>query len=756
MKIHDLAIIFIIIILPISIVLATYTQYQIQTINTQTLYDNKLASATYDAIRAIQINTTENDYSELSNSKIRDLEASVSTFKNSIMSTFSLVGYSDDELNNYIPALVYTLYDGFYIYSPYTNQNGKDNNGERSYGLKPYIFYSCRYKRGNIDVVITYALDNHITVQGMIDGKYVNEDGYLIDGISGSLNESSDINSVDDPIYYNNVEIQTEQLKEYISNNEFPYVKLYGTKYYLVDNQIIYISNGKSVVQCKNGDSNFAIYKKLIEQNNSAKQYYFEAYKFTKWFKESGLAELTYENAYDSVVETDGKINADAQVWSGNSTKIFQFNEFLNNGENIENESSSFNQHRLAVIRHKIEVNLSVAIANYNNYSGSSNEFQMPDLKEDEWNYISHNISLISFLQGLPIGGKIYNGYSIVTNSESEEVVLESNIYILGTNSSDRKEYYRIGDTQIEENSVTIDSNKPSGRLNSDFTRRYITDNDGIIYYYYPLKDYSASYNSVVMQNKVTTFDDIYKYINNQSDQLKTAFYTALGRERWGIYEKSVDSISKKRILFIGANKSIQNTEKIANDLKQNKNYDIQYNNLYSSEEENKISTKIGDLVNQEKENYDLIIIDCFAWDYLPRNYLQNISQYTNIITISNDVVDTSKVPMIASATDTINTSLNDGGIGVESLYPTTLGQQKIGVEINKSACNDSTCRMIKFRTDMDIDVLYKVKWNNDEYDAIGCWETPSGNRWIHSQIGLNYDDFNIISKLIKYAIYGY
>ena len=97
MKIQNLAIIFIIIILPISIVLATYTQYQIQTINAQTLYDNKLSSATYDAIRAIQINTTENDFSELANSKIRDLEASISTFKNSIMSTFSLNGYSDDE-----------------------------------------------------------------------------------------------------------------------------------------------------------------------------------------------------------------------------------------------------------------------------------------------------------------------------------------------------------------------------------------------------------------------------------------------------------------------------------------------------------------------------------------------------------------------------------------------------------------------------------------------------------------------------------
>ena len=173
MKIQDLAIIFIIIILPISLVIATYTQYQIQTINTQTLYDSKLTSATYDAIRAFQINTTTSATSELTNSKTRDLEASISTFRNSIKSTFSLAGYSEDALDRYIPALVYTLYDGFYIYSPYNNMANQDgtinNNGEEQYGLKPYISYSCRYKKGsNIDVVITYALDNHISVQGII------------------------------------------------------------------------------------------------------------------------------------------------------------------------------------------------------------------------------------------------------------------------------------------------------------------------------------------------------------------------------------------------------------------------------------------------------------------------------------------------------------------------------------------------------------------------------------------------------------
>ena len=81
MKIQDLAIIFVIIILPISLLLSVYTQFQIQTINMQTLYDSKLTSATYDAIKAFQINSANNSYSDIATSKIEDLEASVATFK---------------------------------------------------------------------------------------------------------------------------------------------------------------------------------------------------------------------------------------------------------------------------------------------------------------------------------------------------------------------------------------------------------------------------------------------------------------------------------------------------------------------------------------------------------------------------------------------------------------------------------------------------------------------------------------------------
>lgn len=584
MKIQELAIIFIIIILPISLVLSVYTQNQVQTINTQTLYDNRLTSATYDAMRAYQLNAANSTTSDMSNSKTRDIEASVSAFRNSIMTAFELNGFTANELNSYIPALVYTMYDGLYIYSPYSNiaEVNTDANadeevkikteGQKEYGLKPYISYSCRYKTNNIDVVITYSLDNHIAVKGMIGNEYVNKEGYLIDGIDCSISPDEEIKINDEiknaTIKYNGIEIGTESLKEYLplsigENDAYPYAKINGTKYYLIHDdkegcdQIVYVSNGFFRTQCKSTDSDktaFNAYKNIIENNYMAKEYYYEAYKFTHWFKESGLSALTYGDALDEVLvknsDGSGAEQEYREIWPENSTPIFQFNSSSDIKNNIENETSTFNQHRLAVIRYKIENNLAIAISNYNAYSGATKVvFQMPELKEDEWDQIIHNISLISFLQGLPIGEKTYNGYTLVTNSESEEVVLEGNIFMLGESANREKVYYRIGDVELEYGgTATLNAGNygdisSAGRLNLDFKRRYVTDTSQTqTYYYYQMRNFKASYNSVVMQDKVTTFDDIYKYISGVSPDYQKAFYTALGRERQG--SSTVDMIS--------------------------------------------------------------------------------------------------------------------------------------------------------------------------------------------------------------------
>ena len=90
MKIQNLAVIFIIIILPISMILTIYVQNQIETLELQVSYDFKLRNATYDAVKAFQLNTINSGSSDLANSKMRDIEASVNTFFNSIASNFNM------------------------------------------------------------------------------------------------------------------------------------------------------------------------------------------------------------------------------------------------------------------------------------------------------------------------------------------------------------------------------------------------------------------------------------------------------------------------------------------------------------------------------------------------------------------------------------------------------------------------------------------------------------------------------------------
>ena len=764
MKIQELSIIFIIIILPISIALSAYTQFQIETLNLQTLYDQKLTAATFDAIKAFQINTANSTSSDLANSKIRDIEASVSTFKNSLKSAFGLNGYSEEELNSYVPALVYTMYDGFYIYSAFRNTNylydnsGNpiDNNGEVIYGLQPYITYSCRYVKGNIDVVITYCLDNYITIEGTIDGgnSYFTDEGYLIDGIS----------RVGDQIWYNGIPIKVEtDLKEYVGSKQYPYVKINGTKYYYDDNntpttsddQIFYLANGSITVQGEyKGDKAYQYYENNIKNNTEAIQYYQNAMEFTEKVKNRyKLGDLKYSDA----LNTDGN-----KIWAGDNRTIFEFNNDTTKPEkNIECKSSNFNQHRLAVIRKKIEENLSLAIANYNSYSKLAGiEFQMPQLSEEEWDLVMNNISLISFVQGLNIGGKIYNGYTIVNNTESKEVVQEENIYILGTDGS----YHKIGDNYLTQNLGNaisgIEQNIPSGRLNLDFKRKSLLatlNGAEQTYYYYPLRDYDASYNSIVTQNNVTTFDDIYQYVYNTNEVLKSKFYTALGRERIGKYSFSNINKTQKNVLIVGYTQQ-QNLNYetqlrgIANSL--NNRSDIRATYIYT----NLDSTSLLNYVRNYSGYYDLIIIDSFAWTMpLSTSDIEQLTSTHNLITISNDAVN---LPIMKSSVRVSKST------EIEP-YLTSTGSSKIGFNINKHT--DGGQSKVEFVDDAI--ELYRAKYRypddppitlpsgeivipEEDVGGIAFWR-HNGHNWIHSAISLSTGNLNVIDKLVTLAIEG-
>ena len=581
MKIQELALIFVIIILPITIVLSIFTQLQIQTVTVQTEYDTKLTAATLDAIKALQINTINSSTSEIANSKIRDVEASVNTFKESLKSTFSLNGYSEDEMDEYIPAIVYTMYDGFYIYSKFQNTNyltdvdgnQVDNNGKTISGLKPYISYSARYNKNNIDVVITYALDNFISITGTIDGNYIEESGYLVDGI--------DYRSDSLEVTYNGVKINFETLEETlpavedkdgvkgIQAGNYKYVKFNGTKYYLdeANERVFYFLNGVLTVQAQNKGATstrklYDQFKDLIINNRNAREYYKEAYEFKKKFTNGNLQKLTnlqWSDATDYVVNENGDYEL-KKIFPNDNRKIFEFSNKTDGSDiekNIENETSTFNQHRLEVIKSKIKTNLSTAIANYDTSVGT--DFEMPELTDDEWNRVLNNISVISFVQGIDLGGKVYNGYTIVNNSENKEAVTEEDIYVLGNDGF----YHKIGDTYLETaDNVKITTglglmqSSADGRLNLDFERKSLLSGT-TTKYYYPLSNYYGSYNSIVNQNQYTDFKDIYKYVASKgqnSSGVKTlaqAFYTSLARERYGAYKDSNELLKTYDIAYV-------------------------------------------------------------------------------------------------------------------------------------------------------------------------------------------------------------
>ena len=538
MKIQGLAIIFIIIILPISIIIGEYARTQKEIFELEKLYDTRLITATDDALKAFQINTFNDVTSDIVDSKISSIEASTNAFYNSMEVGFKVQGYSKEDLQSYVPALVYTMYDGYYIYSPYTNiADLKTTEGdltiniestEKEYGFKPYVYYSCRYKVGaNSDFIINYSLDNYITIQGEINGENIYKSGYLVTIASSKSDSEEGLYKEKDAekYYYNNVEISQEgAMQEYIVETDgtlkqYKYIKLNGTKYYWdeANEYIFYISGGNKIKQVdkKSNETIYINYTKQINNNSSGINYYKNAYEFSNWVNNNDiLNKLTPSNAVSETLD------------KSDSTRI------IFNNKKIEYDESNFNSHRKQVIRYSIESNLSAAIANFNSYTSSVTNFQMPKLKETDWELLENEISIISFLQGLNLGGKIYNGYTVVTNSKTKEVVKPERIYI----TTSDEYYHKVNDLHLQ--AGKYEGNTLQGVLDLDFEIR----KDGATGLSYVHKKESGCYTSIVGQENVdNTYTSIYEYLWKNKDKIpnktKQIYYTSLGRERWGTYK---------------------------------------------------------------------------------------------------------------------------------------------------------------------------------------------------------------------------
>lgn len=547
MKLQHLAIIFIIIILPISLVVSSYIQTQIDTINRQQIYSTNLKNATYDAIKAFQLNTINNKYSTISDSKIRDIEASINTFYNSMGTELGASGYRKIDLQNYIPAMLYSMYDGYYIYSQYKNVlSNNEQDGYKS-GLKPYIYYSCRYKKGNNDFIVNYTLDNAITIYGNINGKYVTKSGYLINPELVDVNSIviDRGNNIIKSLKYNGVTIERELLSEQLiiaGKDDDNYIRdtyqyiIYNNRKVYKDNNG-YFWNNNNHKQYIQDNETLTYLRKVTEGGNlysySSVNYYYEAYEFSKWINEK-LSSITQQNAVD---EQENKIT-DFAINTGDE-KIFN----LTKQNDPTKESSTFNQNRISVIRRSIQTNMVAAIANYNSIMKSTEyEFVMPKFTEEDWDKIENNISVAVFMQGMPLGSKYFNEYCVITNDKNKEFVSKDSIYMI----TEDGEMHFIGCKDIVENNEKV----VSAYRNTDFERQTVVITEGDEIYYYPHSN-TRCYDCIVNSTSTYNIDEIidgrvtkynpsetnYETINVDSSTLRKVYLTALAREKYDLYK---------------------------------------------------------------------------------------------------------------------------------------------------------------------------------------------------------------------------
>lgn len=504
MKLQHLSIIFIIIMLPISLIISAYTQAQIDTLVLQNSYDAKLMDASYDAIKAFDINTMNNDLSNVADTVRDDINAAISTFMTSFSASMGVPGGTDRYIKPYVPAMLFTLYDGYYIYAPTLTDNGY------TYTLQPYNYYSVRYQRGNTDIVVNYTLDNYIVIYGYVNGTYQVRSGYLVVNNRGVDSEDT--------------------IEEYVpvANINTNVVKIPDTPVNVADPKY-----SKPVTSDEDGEYLYERNELYYIDANSAKNYYEESKNFTNWV----IEELVRKNpirASDAIRKGDIKEFEE-------DTLIFNINE-NNNPEDI---NSPFNQHRMDVIKNSIQDNLNYAITAYANSAGADKEtsynFRLPEINADEWVTISSNICMVTFVQGMPVGTRYYNNYSIVKSTTNKFFVDPENIYYIDYNDKNKetRAYHKIDCPYLNKDSTQI-----TGFSNYNFQRFSISAPNGtggadqtINYYRHPE---GACYYCIVGGHYESENNCRDEYGNLQVDKLpdnkKDAYYKAIGREKYNQY----------------------------------------------------------------------------------------------------------------------------------------------------------------------------------------------------------------------------
>lgn len=415
--------------------------------------------------------------------------------------------------------------------------------------LKTFVPYTTNYTKDGTNYVINYTLDNYIRI-------YKDDEaweGYIITEYGDETKYNVPVKST--TVTFNGTTIEPEKLSEnipvrnsrndnievknyayiYNSNNDKRYYESEAGenqgKFFIINSEYVkvYLPDAKV-------NNSLAEYKKLLIRFEEGSPDYIELYQLLNkdegntWYYKDSNGKYNKYSAYQPTINRNRDCSAINYY-----VENYLFNYWIKNeGLNTDN---IMNLKKQSIIDN-VNKNLNLAISNYS--ENSKINYTIPELSDEDWEQALSNISMITFFQGMKVGLKTYNNYSVVTSSENNEYVGENSLYFV----QDQDEYYhRRGCSKCVQ---PIDIYR-----NTEFKVQSYIAKDGDVKYYY-----EHNYTDEGRANGIgiyKCFDCIVNRNNMQYEEFNNItggyYLTALARERYIQMSRSKLTGSKGKIV---------------------------------------------------------------------------------------------------------------------------------------------------------------------------------------------------------------
>lgn len=382
MKLQHFAIIFLIIILPFSIICRNTMSNYGMTLKDQVRLNNTIDAATQDALDTlVELN---DEFQMLYFNERFDItqqlaEQSVKSFFQTMSINFNMPyvpGQTESYFSMYIPAIVIVAYDGFFIYS--VDEAG---DGTYAYQMSPKIPYA--YFDEETGTIVHFTLGNYVRL-------FTNNQMY-----EGELKSN----------FEKGPEGSETKYLEYVTGFGYNYGTMGSSETSALLSMIPELTEDMSIIiEALRKHNSSLVPRFLIPPVNEANDPKFTSLNF---------------------IEASGDLIPLLRDYDGQT----------------DLEASNFHRLRRETIIKVITDALKEEINEHTTYAsmfGSTYQFSLPDVARDDWMNSINDISVMSFIQGMPVGvNMFYDNYAL-----SGSRIVQTDYYY-GATQGGNKYYHR-------------------------------------------------------------------------------------------------------------------------------------------------------------------------------------------------------------------------------------------------------------------------------------------------------------------------